>query len=113
MQAKKDTFMDTFAVLEEKIGLLVAHIKKLQTEKNDLASQRDSLLKKNEGLNVESARLAEENAQLNAKVQEAERSSAKGNKQLDALSKERELTKIAVDDLIKSIDGLVKSEKQQ
>ena len=105
--------MDTLTILEEKIALLVEHVKKLQSEKKDFAKAYEDMRSQHDQLTVDQAQLAEENAQLSARVKETEHSSAKGSKKLEELSKERELTKVAVDDLIKSIDGLVNSEKQQ
>jgi chromosome segregation ATPase len=105
--------MNTLSILEEKIKLLVVHVQKLQSEKAVLARDREALEKRNKDLESEHARLIEENIRLQEKAKEAHISTTKGNKQLDALNKERELTKNAVDELIKSIDGLVSSEVQQ
>lgn len=104
--------MDAFMILEEKIKLLVSHIKKLQADNEQIQKERDAFSIKSEELIIENAKLAEENAGLHAKIKEADRSHAKGNKELEALNKERELTKVAVDDLIKNIDILVSTERQ-
>jgi FtsZ-binding cell division protein ZapB len=105
--------MNILSVLEEKIKLLVGYIQKLQSEKSALMLDRETLEHSNRDLIAENARLAKENIQLQEKVDEARVSSTKGNKQLETLNKERDLTKVALDELIKSIDGLVKSEAQQ
>lgn len=105
--------MDSFAILEEKIKILVSRIKALQAETNELKLEREELLAKTNDLILENAKLVEENTEASRKLKEIECSQTKGNKELESLSEERELTKVAVDDLIKSIDVLVKNERQQ
>ena len=63
-------------------------------------------------LKMEKARLAEENLQLQAKLEMLEDSLLTDNESIDKLNQERALTKTVVDDLIRSIDLLVE-EKQQ
>jgi FtsZ-binding cell division protein ZapB len=105
--------METLNVLEEKVKLLVGYVQKLQSEKNALALERESLEKRNRDLLAENERLIEEHMQLKERAKEAQASSTKGTKQLESLNKEKELTKVTVDELIKSIDGFVKSEVQR
>lgn len=76
------------AVLEKKIASLVELIKELKTE---------------------NAKLAEENAQLAAKLAMMEDSMLTDTKRIDKLSHEKDVTQQAVDDLIKNIDSLIES----
>lgn len=64
-------------------------------------------------LKQENARLVENIAQLTAKLELAEKTLLGGNERIEELDQERELTKNIVNDLIKSIDMLVESEKQR
>lgn len=63
-------------------------------------------------LKTENVRLAEENAQLNAKLTTLECSVDNGTQRINELSQEKTLTKLVVDDLIKSIDSLVTAENR-
>jgi len=83
--------MQALKLLEEKIASLIELIKELKNE---------------------NAKLAEENAQLEVKVKSLEDSLKDDVKQSDKLTEEKELTRLAVDDLIKSIDSLVELENQ-
>lgn len=76
--------MDAFKVLEEKIALLV---------------ERISVLKK-------------ENDKLQKKVVKLEESLLADAKKIDVLDQEKTVTKMVVDDLIKSLDSLIEIEKQ-
>jgi chromosome segregation ATPase len=112
--------MDALKVLEEKVTTLVALIKDLHSQNKNLQSTYEELKKQadtldafNEDLKAENAKLAQENGQLIAKLDGLEGSVAQGSEQIQVLSKEKELTKVVVDDLIKSINDLVGSEKQQ
>ena len=105
--------METLAVLEEKIKLLIHHVQILRSEKEALFTECEVLKQSLDVLKSEHAGLIEENGRLQEKAKEAHISTTKGHKQLDALNKERELTKSAVTELIKSIDGLVNNEVQQ
>jgi hypothetical protein len=106
-------FMNTLSVLEEKIKLLIIHVQKLQSENAALLLDREHFERVTVELKSENARLIEENVKLQEKAKEAHISTTKGNKQLDALNKEREVTKNAVNELIKSIDVFVNGEAQQ
>ena len=84
--------MKALNVLESKIAALVALIKELKTE---------------------NAKLAEENAQVLAKLESIKTSALDDSKRVQNLDKEKALTKSLVDDLIKNIDSLVEQETQQ
>jgi regulator of replication initiation timing len=81
--------MNSLKLLEEKLTSLVEIVKELKTE---------------------NAKLAEENAQLSAKLLMLESVNREDGSRLKELSKEQELARVAVDDLIKSIDSLVGSQ---
>jgi regulator of replication initiation timing len=81
--------MDTLKVLEEKIALLVQKIHELKKE---------------------NALLVEQNEQLLVRVKAAEESLEVDVRQIAKLDEEKALTKMVVDDLIKSIDSLVEHE---
>lgn len=53
--------MDTFAILEDKVKLLVGHIKKLQTENGQLRLDQEAIATKADELTMENARLIENN----------------------------------------------------
>ena len=78
--------MPTIKVLEDKLISLVELVKDLKTE---------------------NAKLAEENAQLAAKLAMLQASLQDDSQRMDELKHEKELTKLVIDDLIKSIDSLV------
>lgn len=84
--------MEALNVLEKKIASLIDVIKELKTE---------------------NARLIEENTQLAIKLESIEGSILSDTKRIEELDREKALTKMAVDDLIRNIDSLVKGEKQQ
>lgn len=81
--------MDSLKLLEEKLACLVELIKELKTE---------------------NAKIAEENAQLSAKLIMLESSSRDDSARLKSLNKEQESVRLAVDDLIKNIDSLVETQ---
>jgi FtsZ-binding cell division protein ZapB len=83
--------MDTLNVLGKKINSLVEFIAKLK---------------------VENTKLAEDNAQLKVKLKELEKSIDADNKRAEKLDKERVNAKVAIDDLIESIDSLIGKEHQ-
>jgi len=92
--------MEALGLLEKKIKNLVELLGKLKDE--------------NAKLKAENARLTDENVQLSQSVESltkevktAEHVAVEHDKNLDELSQEKALTKIVVDDLIKSIDSLV------
>lgn len=85
--------MDALGVLEQKIATLI------ESKKTDLSCIRD--LK----LNVE--RLQEENKQLKDQLEKLENSLLVRHQSVEELHQEKVLTKMVLDDLIKSIDLLV------
>ena len=78
--------MEALGVLEEKIRGLIGQVLELR-EAND--------------------RLVKEKIGLEKRVEAMEGSLLKDNRDLEDLNQEKTLTKVAVDDLIKSIDALV------
>jgi hypothetical protein len=91
MLYKKGALMETLHVLGEKITSLIGLTQKLQAE---------------------NAQLVEENGQLIAKLKVLEGSMLLDGDRMEELNQEKALTKMVVDDLIKSIDSLVPNEKQ-
>ena len=83
--------MDTLSVLEKKVISLIDIIKDLKAE---------------------NARLVEEKAQLSKKMSALEKTVAADVEKVEELDQEKALTKMVVDDLIKSIDTLIEGEKQ-
>ncbi len=81
--------MNVLKVLEEKLVCLAELVKELKTE---------------------NAKLAEENAQLSAELIMLQNSLKDDCKRIDELKQEKELTRLVVDDLIKSIDSLVENQ---
>ena len=61
-------------------------------------------------LKTENAKLAEENAQLSAQLVMLQNALKDDTQRMDALKQEKELTRLVVDDLIKSIDSLVENQ---
>ena len=83
--------METLSDLQEKIEQLIILVKEL----------------KNENTKVD-----KENKQLAKKLQSIESTSANNENDVKELSSEKARTKMVVDDLIKSIDSFIKTEKQ-
>ncbi len=105
--------MDALHLLEKKISSLIAIVQNLKEKNEQLADQDTASTKEKEGLKAQYAKLSQENSRLLEKIKGLEKNSLEGNDQIDELSEEKALTKIAVDDLLerlKSIDSLV--EKQ-
>jgi len=112
--------MEALGVLENKISVLLDLVKKLKAENTGLKKECDRL-------KTESAQLLEEKTQLNAdnavlkedvkrlanKLETVEKSVLASDKSVDVLNQEKKETKLFIDDLIKDIDSLVKSENQQ
>lgn len=84
--------MNALELLEKKIASLVELVKKYKEE---------------------NAKLAEEKAELTAIVKAMEGSLLDDSMRMQELSKEKEETKSAVDDLISVIDSLVETENRQ
>lgn len=105
--------MNALQLLEEKISSLVAMIKELKEKNKQFDNTVIALTKENEKLVSQHEQVAKEKAQLLTKVSDLEKKAHEGNDQISELNQEKELTKVAVDDLLdrlKSIDSLV--EKQ-
>lgn len=81
--------MNVLKQLEEKLICLAELVKELKTE---------------------NAKLAEENAQLSAQLSMLQNAFKDDSKRIDELKQEKELTRLVVDDLIKSIDSLVENQ---
>lgn len=90
MSKKRGSVVSVLKMLEEKIASLVDLVKELKAE---------------------NARLTEENAQWQVKIKSLEKSVNTDAQRLEELNQEKALTKIVVDDLIKSIDSLVRPER--
>lgn len=82
--------MEILSVLEKKVVSLIDTIKQLKAE-ND--------------------RLVNENSQLSERLLMMEGAVHEDAKRVEELDQEKALTKMVVDDLIKSIDSLIESEK--
>jgi translation elongation factor EF-1alpha len=82
--------MNKMSLLEEKIEKLVSFIQKIQSEKMVLET---------------------ENRELKKNITALETIVMQESKSAEALHEEKEMTKLVVDNLIKSIDSLVGSEK--
>lgn len=83
--------METLSALQEKIEQLIGYSKELKLE-ND--------------------HLKKENKQLAKKLDSLETAMLENKSNVKQLSQEKEKTKGVVDDLIKTIDSLVQTEKQ-
>lgn len=83
--------METLSVLEKKVVSLIDTIRQLKAE---------------------NARLIEENRQLESKLTVMQGAVRDDAKRVEELDQEKELTKMVVEDLIKSIDSLVESENK-
>lgn len=83
--------MDNFAVLEQKVAMLIDIIKNLKTE---------------------NARLAQENTQLNAQILIMQENMMNDAKQTEDLNQEKAVTYLVVDEIIKNIDSIIETEKQ-
>ena len=105
--------MDTLHLLEDKILLLVGHIKRLQEEREKLITEHSTLKKIHESVTSELSSASEDNKKLQAKLNDLQKASVNESKERELLSNEREQALLAVDNLIKSIDGLIASEVSQ
>jgi len=110
---KKRSFMEVVLVLEEKIKSLIATVKNMKDNYTVLQSKYDSLQSDNDQLKAENDKLAEGNAQLTFQLNSIEKSMLKETGHVQELTEERSITRLVLDDLIKSIDSLVENENQQ
>lgn len=97
--------MEALALLEGKIKSLVELISKLKEEGARLKAE-------NYKLEEENLKLLERVSGLENRLDTFEGAAVEKNKSLNELSQEKELTRVFVDDLIKSIDSLVQDNQQ-
>ncbi|KKP29153.1 MAG: hypothetical protein UR12_C0014G0017 [candidate division TM6 bacterium GW2011_GWF2_30_66] len=97
--------MEVLNLLEGKIKSLVELVNKLKDDGIRLKTE-------NARLADENACLAEKVFTLQAQVDSFEGAIVENSKNLDELSQEKALTRMVVDDLIKSIDSLVEENQQ-
>jgi len=112
--------METLGVLESKISALLNLIKKMKAENiglkkecGRLKTESAQLTKEKTQLGADNAVLKEDVKRLTKKLETIEESTLANDKSLNLLSQEKEEAKLFIDDLIKDIDSLVKSENQQ
>lgn len=98
--------MEALRVLEEKIISLVVVVQELKAKNETLGFENKKTQAACDELLAENIKLISENAQLAAKLESVEGSMLTGNERMQE-------TRLAVDDLIKSIDALVASEHQR
>ena len=103
--------MEALNLLEQKIVALLGVVTSLREENTLLAKENKELEKSNEQLDKEKVQLAKTVADLKAKIEKVEGAVVEGSKNIDSLSKERERTRLAVDDLLKNIDALLQKVK--
>lgn len=104
--------MEVVLVLEEKIKALIAVAKDMKEKHDALQSKYDSLKGENAELKAENDKLAEGNAQLTFQLNTVEKSILKETGHVQELTEERSMTRLVLDDLIKSIDSIVENENQ-
>ncbi len=114
--------MEQFGILEKKLSLLIEskrsdmlRIAELDQElvlvKEECFKMQEQLEHAGDDLRGEVGLLKEENQQLRLQAEKLEEALLARHQSLEGLSQERELTKMAVDDLIKSIDVLIEPER--
>lgn len=101
--------MEILKVLEQKIVALAAIIKEMKVENAQLVHDKESLESENKALSLEVVKLVAELEAVQGQLHAMENSILK---EYEQNSKEQQLTKSVVDELIKSIDFLV-GENQQ
>lgn len=104
--------MEVLLILEEKVKTLVAAVKNMKDQHSALQSKYDSLKTEIVELKAENAKLAEGNAQLTFQLNTIESSILKETGHVLELTEERSITRLVLDDLIKSIDLIVENENQ-
>jgi len=104
--------MEVVLVLEEKIKALIATVKSMKEKHDALQSKYDSLKSEHAELKAENDRLTEGNAQLTFQLNTIEKSILKETGHVQELTEERSMTRLVLDDLIKSIDSIVENENQ-
>lgn len=98
--------MEALRVLEEKIVSLVVIVQELKAKNETLGVENKKTQAACDELLAENTKLISENAQLAAQLESVEGNMLTGNERMQE-------TRLAVDDLIKSIDALVASEHQR
>ena len=91
--------MEGLQILEQKIAALI------ESKRQDLSVISD--------LKAENERLSVENMKLKEQTEKIEHSMLSSHQGFESLHQERELTKMVVDDLIKSIDILVDQHQKE
>jgi chromosome segregation ATPase len=116
--------MEQLSVLEKKLSALIEskkhdlgkiqelsfEIEQLKEENAQLREQLDARQKSSE---VELQQARDENVSLRSQIEKLEDSLLVRHQNIEAMNQERELAKMAVEDLIKDIDSIVGSEQQQ
>ena len=111
-RVQKGDSMEVVLVLEEKIKILIAMVKSMKDDYASLQSKYDSLQNEAAQLKVENNDLIESNAQLTFQLNTIEKSILKETGHVQELTEERSITRLVLDDLIKSIDSIVENENQ-
>lgn len=96
--------METLKVLEQKIVALAAIVKEMKIENSQLVSDKKKLESENKALSLEIVKLVAQLEEAHGQICTMENSLLKES---EHNSKEQQLTKSVVDELIKSIDFLV------
>lgn len=104
--------MEVLLMLEEKVKTLIAVVKGVSEQHKTLQLAYDSLKLEVVALKAENAKLAEGNAQLTFQLNTIESSMLKETGHVQELTEERSITRLVLDDLIKSIDLIVENENQ-
>jgi uncharacterized surface protein with fasciclin (FAS1) repeats len=102
--------MENLVALEEKIKVLVTLVKSIKAENALLQPENSFLKNENAQLKAENARLVEANAQLTAQLQTIENAVLLETGHVKELKEERSMTRLVLDDLLKSIDSIVENE---
>lgn len=120
----KGDLMEQLSVLEKKLAALIEskksdlgkiqelsfEVEQLKEENSKLREQLDAR-EKSADLELQQAR--EENGALRSHIEKLEDSLLVRHQNIEAMNQERELAKMAVEDLIKDIDSIVGNEQQQ
>src|SRR5688572_7916561 len=102
--------MEVLFDLEEKVKSLIVFAKNLKEKLCLIQSENDLLKVGNEELRITNAKLTDDNAQLTTQLSTIENSILLETGHVNELKEERLVTRLVLDDLIKSIDSIVESE---
>lgn len=113
--------MEQFGALEKKLNLLIESKKsdtqyivdlslELESQKQECLTLREQLDNAHNDLGELEA-MKEENFRLQSQIEKMEETLLARHQNIEGLNQERELTKMAVDDLIRSIDILIEPEQ--